>query len=73
MGFIDGSVVAIAIPQMRSSLDASFGQAQWIANAYVLMLAAFIMIGGAAGDRFGMRRTFGAGVAAFTVFSSTLR
>lgn len=69
MGFIDGSVVAVAIPQMRAALDASFSQAQWIANAYVLMLAALIMIGGAAGDRFGMRRTFGVGVAAFTVFS----
>ncbi len=69
MGFIDGSVVAVAIPQMRDSLSASFSQAQWIANAYVLFLAALIMIGGAAGDRFGMRRTFGVGVAAFTLFS----
>ncbi|MDD9909407.1 MAG: DHA2 family efflux MFS transporter permease subunit [Ahrensia sp.] len=69
MGFIDGSVVAVAIPQMRASLDASFTQAQWIANSYILTLAALIMIGGAAGDRFGMRRTFGFGVAAFTVFS----
>ncbi len=69
MGFIDGSVVAVAIPQMRDALDASFSQAQWIANSYVLFLAALIMIGGAAGDRFGMRRTFGVGVAAFTGFS----
>ncbi|MGI9357341.1 MAG: DHA2 family efflux MFS transporter permease subunit [Rhizobiaceae bacterium] len=69
MGFIDGSVVAVAIPQMRSALAATFSQAQWIANSYVLLLAALIMIGGAAGDRFGMRRTFGVGVAGFTFFS----
>lgn len=69
LGFIDGSVLAIAIPQIRDSLDASFAQAQWVANAYVLLLAALLLLGGAAGDRFGVRRTFGFGIALFTAAS----
>lgn len=69
MGFIDGSVVAVAIPQMRADLGADFVQAQWIANAYVLMLSALILVGGAAGDRFGIRRTFGAGIILFVIAS----
>lgn len=70
MGFIDGTVVAVAIPQMRVALGADFTQAQWIANAYVLMLSALILVGGAAGDRFGTRRTFAVGIALFIVFSA---
>ena len=69
LGFIDGSIVAIAIPQIRLSLAASFVEAQWIANAYLLLLAALLLLGGAAGDRFGVRRTFGFGIAVFTAAS----
>ncbi|MFD0915087.1 MFS transporter [Pseudahrensia aquimaris] len=69
LGFIDGSIVSIAIPQIRQSLDASFAQAQWVHNAYILFLAAFILVGGAAGDRFGIRRTFGFGIGLFIAAS----
>jgi hypothetical protein len=40
--------------------------AQWVANAYMLMLGALILVGGSAGDRFGRRRVFALGVAIFT-------
>ena len=69
MGFIDGSVVSIAIPQIRESLDASFVQAQWVSNSYFLFMSALILLGGAAGDRFGLRRTFGAGIVLFLLAS----
>ena len=69
LGFIDGSIVAIAIPQIRDSLDATFAEVQWVANAYVLLLAALLLLGGAAGDRFGVRRTFGYGIALFAAAS----
>ena len=69
MGFIDSTVVSIAIPAMRESLDASLAQAQWVQNAYLLTLSALILVGGAAGDRFGVRDTFMAGIAAFAVAS----
>ena len=38
---------------------------QWVINAYTLCLAAFLLAGGAAGDRLGRRRIFIAGVTLF--------
>ncbi|APX11172.1 MFS transporter [Tateyamaria omphalii] len=69
LGFIDGTVVAIALPAMRDSLGADLIQAQWIHNAYMLTLSALILVGGAMGDRFGLGRVFGLGIALFVVAS----
>lgn len=69
LGFIDGSVLPVAIPAIRSSLRAGFGEAQWIVNAYMLLLSSLILVGGAAGDRFGQRETFAGGIAAFCLAS----
>ena len=70
LGFIDGSVVSIATPAIRADLGASLADAQWISNAYALTLSALILAGGAAGDRFGLRWTFVAGIALFVVASA---
>ncbi|MHA7874622.1 MFS transporter [Roseivivax sp.] len=69
LGFIDGSVVAIALPAMRATLEASLVEAQWIGNAYLLTLSALILLGGALGDRFGVARVFGLGIAVFVLAS----
>jgi EmrB/QacA subfamily drug resistance transporter len=69
MGFIDGSVVSIAIPAIRADLGASLADAQWISNGYMLLMASLILLGGAAGDRFGLRRVFGGGIALFVLAS----
>ena len=69
MGFIDGSVVSIAIPAIRADLGASLGDAQWVSNGYMLLMASLILIGGAAGDRFGLRRVFGLGIVVFVLAS----
>lgn len=69
LGFIDGSVVAIALPAMRETLGASLGEAQWMANAYLLTLSALILVGGALGDRFGIARIFGLGISVFVAAS----
>src|ERR1700676_3540704 len=65
MAFIDGSVVNVALPSMQESLGAPVSQAQWIVNAYVLTLGALILVGGAAGDRFGGRGVFKLGILPF--------
>src|ERR1700716_772103 len=59
MAFIDGSVVTVALPAIQADLATSVAGAQWVANAYMLMLGALILVGGAAGDRFGRRRGVG--------------
>lgn len=69
MGFIDGSVVSIAVPAIRADLGATLSDAQWVSNAYMLFMAALILIGGAAGDQFGLRRVFAGGIALFVTAS----
>lgn len=65
MGFIDGSVISIATPAIRADLGATLADAQWVSNSYMLFLASLLLIGGAAGDRFGLRRVFGLGIILF--------
>jgi EmrB/QacA subfamily drug resistance transporter len=67
--FIDGSVVNVALPAIQTDLRMAVEGAQWVVNAYLLMLGALVLVGGVAGDRFGRRRVFAIGVATFTLFS----
>jgi EmrB/QacA subfamily drug resistance transporter len=69
LGFIDGSVVAIAMPAMREGLGASLAQAQWIGAGYLLALSSLVLTGGAMGDRFGVARVFGLGILVFVAAS----
>jgi EmrB/QacA subfamily drug resistance transporter len=65
MAFLDGTVVNVALPVMQESLGATVGQLQWIVEAYALMLAALVLVGGALGDRYGRRAVFTVGVIMF--------
>ncbi len=70
MGFIDGTVVHIALPSIQRDLGTSFAALQWIANTYLLALCALLVISGALGDRYGPRRLFLIGIAGFTLASA---
>ena len=67
--FLDGTIVNVALPQMRSDLDLSTTGQQWIINAYTLTFAGFLLLGGRAADLFGRRRVFLLGLALFTACS----
>ena len=67
--FIDGSALGVALPSIQRDLGAGPAAAQWITNAYMLTLGALVLIGGAAGDRFGRRRVFIVGVVLFALAS----
>jgi EmrB/QacA subfamily drug resistance transporter len=67
--FVDGSVVNVALPAIQADLGMAVEGAQWVVNAYLLMLGALVLVGGSAGDRFGRRRVFVIGVVLFTGFS----
>jgi len=69
MAFIDGTVVNIALPRIGEDLDVDTAGLQWTINGYTLTLAAFILLGGSLGDRFGRRRVFLVGVAWFALAS----
>ena len=69
MAFIDGSVVSIALPVMQKLLSATMTDAQWIVDAYALVLASLLLAGGALGDHLGRTRVFNAGVMIFAAAS----
>jgi len=69
LAFIDGTIVSVALPAIQGDLKAQPSQIQWVANGYLLALGALVLVGGAAGDRYGRKRLFIAGVAIFTLAS----
>jgi EmrB/QacA subfamily drug resistance transporter len=69
MAMLDGTVVNVALRTIGEDLGASLAQLQWITNAYLLLLASLILLGGSFGDRFGRRRVFVVGVVWFAAAS----
>jgi len=65
LAFVDGSVVNVGLPAVGTTFKASAGELQWVINAYLLPLGALLLLGGAAGDRFGRVRLLIAGIAMF--------
>jgi len=63
--FVDGTVVNVALPALRDDLGASLADQQWVVEAYLLLLASLILVGGSLGDLYGRRRIFAIGVAGF--------
>ncbi len=63
--FVDQTVVNVALPALRQDLDASLADQQWVVEAYLLLLASLILVGGSLGDLYGRRRIFAIGVAGF--------
>src|ERR1700710_2882991 len=58
MAFIDGTAVNVALPALQADLGATVAEVQWVVEAYALLLAALLLVGGSLGDRFGRRRVF---------------
>ncbi len=69
LAFIDSSVVNVALPAIGRALAADSAALQWCINAYLLPLSAILLLGGAAGDRFGRRRVLLAGIVLFALAS----
>src|SRR5436305_13380367 len=71
MLLLDITIVNVALPDISSSLKASFSDLQWVVDAYALMLAGLLLTAGSLADLLGRRRVFAFGLAAFT-FASLL-
>jgi EmrB/QacA subfamily drug resistance transporter len=65
MDMIDVTVVNVALPTIRRSLQASSTQLEWVVSGYMLAFAAALIVAGSIGDRFGRRRVFLFGVGLF--------
>lgn len=67
---LDATVVGIALPAVGRTFHSGLGTLQWVVTGYSLTLAAFLLLGGSLGDRFGRRRVFSAGVVWFALASA---
>ena len=69
LAFIDGSVVNVGLPSIARSFPSHAISLTWIVSGYLLTLSALLLLGGAAGDRFGHRRLLLMGVGLFVAAS----
>ncbi|QJE01474.1 MFS transporter [Massilia forsythiae] len=69
LAFIDGSVVNVGLSTIGHELGGAGADLSWVVNGYLLPLSALLLLGGAAGDRFGRRRLLLAGIAVFALAS----
>jgi EmrB/QacA subfamily drug resistance transporter len=69
LAFIDGSVVNVGLPAIARSFPGHALSLSWIVTGYLLPLSALLLIGGAAGDRYGHRRLLISGIGLFLAAS----
>jgi len=65
--FIDISVVNVVLPDMRADLGTTLAEEQWIVNAYLVTMTAFVLPCGVLADVHGHRRLLQIGLALFAV------
>jgi EmrB/QacA subfamily drug resistance transporter len=66
---VDTTIVSIALPSMRRELGFTGADAGWILNGYALTFGGLVLLLGRAGDLYGRRRLFVAGLALFAAAS----
>jgi EmrB/QacA subfamily drug resistance transporter len=69
MAGLDVTIVNVALPSIQHTLHASVSDLQWTIDAYTLVIACLLMLSGSLADRFGRRRVFQIGLAAFSLGS----
>jgi MFS family permease len=66
---MDGAIVNVALPTIRTHLGFSVQNLQWVVSGYLITYGGFLLLGGRAGDLLGRRRLLIAGTALFAVSS----
>src|SRR5258706_4050442 len=69
MVILDLSIVNVALPSIQSDLGFTPVNLQWVVDAYAIVFAGFLMLGGRASDRFGPRRMLAAALVLFAFAS----
>jgi EmrB/QacA subfamily drug resistance transporter len=67
---LDATVVNIALPAIGRDFHTGIAALQWVMTGYTLTLAAFLLIGGSLGDRFGRRKVYLIGIVWFALASA---
>jgi EmrB/QacA subfamily drug resistance transporter len=69
MTYLDSTILNVALPTLQADLHASLAGLQWVADAYLLVLASLLLLAGSMADRFGRKRLFLIGLAGFSLGS----
>jgi EmrB/QacA subfamily drug resistance transporter len=69
MVVLDVAIVNVALPSIKSDLDFSQTNLQWVISAYAILFGGALLLGGRLADLLGRRRLFVAGLALFTASS----
>ena len=69
MVILDVAIVNVALPSIKSDLDFSQTNLQWVISAYAILFGGVLLLGGRLADLLGRRRLFIAGLALFAASS----
>lgn len=69
MTILDSSIVNVALPDMKADLGLSVTGQQWVVDGYLIAFGGLMLLASRAGDLFGRREVFLAGVSVFTLAS----
>lgn len=69
MIILDATVMNVALPRIQADLHFNATTLSWVINIYTLVFGGLLLLGGRAGDLFGRRRVFIAGLSLFTLAS----
>jgi EmrB/QacA subfamily drug resistance transporter len=69
MVILDVAIVNVALPSIKTDLDFSQANLQWVISAYAIMFGGVLLLGGRLADVLGRRRLFIGGLALFTASS----
>ena len=68
---MDGAIVNVAMPTIRTHLGFSVQNLQWVISGYLITYGGFLLLGGRAADLVGRRRLLNAGTTLFAAASLT--
>ena len=69
MVVLDVAIVNVALPSIKTDLNFSQANLQWVISAYAILFGGALLLGGRLADLLGRRRLFVAGLALFTASS----
>src|SRR6516165_5886091 len=67
---LDNTVLNVALPTLVRDLGATTTNLQWIVDAYVIVFAGLLLVGGSLADRIGRKRVYLIGLTAFALGST---
>lgn len=69
IAFLDGSIVNVALPAIQHSLGGGLSTQQWVVDAYLITLGAFMLVAGSLSDIIGRKRVMMIGLIGFGLTS----